>query len=106
MALFPKPKKGSGTAARRARKKKLDKFRVFVNKVVLERDSYKCQREGCGAPAVHAHHVYGRGNSREHEFEQPKSRLSLCEKHHREHHHIGGITRADLIKDLERALTK
>lgn len=99
---FPKPKKGSGKAARRARKKKLDKHRDLTNRQVLERDGYVCQH--CGASAIHGHHVMGRGNSPEHEFESCEKRLSLCNECHYNHHHIGEITRIELIRDLERVL--
>lgn len=106
--LFPKPKKGSGTAARRARKQRLNKHRKKVNLQALERDGYKCQREGCGAPAGPTHHVFGRGNSPEHPNEQVNTRISLCPDCHYSVHHgaHGDITRADLIKDLERVLAK
>jgi len=102
--VYPKPKKGSGTAARRARKRKLKEHRDLVNAHVLERDSYRCKHKGCSAPAVHGHHVFGRGGSPEHKFEQPESRLSLCNDCHYDVHHIGNITREDLIKDLKRVL--
>lgn len=108
MALFPKPGRGSGTRERRARKQRLVKHRQKVNLQVLERDSYKCKREGCGNPAIHGHHVFGRGGSPEHDFEQPEKRLSLCNDCHYSVHHgaHGDITRADLILDLERVLAK
>ncbi len=104
MALFPKPAKGSGTAGRRARKKRLDEYRKKVNLQVLERDGYICAH--CGAAAVHAHHVFGRAGSVEHEFEQPESRLSLDADCHRKFHHTAEISKEELEKDLERALTK
>lgn len=100
--MFPKPTRGSGSRARRARKKKLNEHRKKVNLQVLERDGCLCQH--CFALGVHAHHLYGRGNSPEHEFESCEKRLSLCDPCHDAVHHRGTITREDLIKDLERAL--
>lgn len=100
--MFPKPTKGSGTAGRRARKKKLEEHGKKVNLQVLERDSYICQH--CGDPANHAHHLMGRGNSPEHAFEQPELRLSLCDSCHDAFHARGTISREDLIKDLERCV--
>lgn len=109
--MFPKPKKGSGKAARRRRKEKLAAHRDRVNECVCERDANKCQysnNEGkvCGQYSDHAHHVYGRANSPEHKFEQAESRLLLCNDCHYNHHHIGDISRDDLLKDLKRVLAQ
>lgn len=106
MALFPKPAKGSGTAARRARKRKLDEHRKKVNLRVLERDGYICQREGCGAPSGPTHHVFGRSGNIESWVEKSESRLSLCHSCHRKFHHTAEISKEELIADLKRALTK
>lgn len=112
--MFPKPKKGSGTAARRARKRRLDKHRDIVNDQVCERDGKRCQcscppsgetRGGiCGQYTDHAHHVFGRAGNPDHSFEQAESRLCLCNDCHYNHHHVGDISREDLIRDLERVL--
>lgn len=107
--MFPKPKKGSGKAARRRRKQKLVAHRKKVNDEVCERDGYQCQysnKEGkiCGQYSDHAHHVFGRGNSPEHKYEQPESRILLCDSHHYALHHQGTITRAEIIRNLERVL--
>lgn len=100
--MFPKPKKGSGTAARRARKKKLDEHRKKVNREVLERDSYICAH--CGNPGTHGHHVFGRGRSIDDWREAVSSRLTLCPICHDAVHHRGTITREELVEDLERVL--
>lgn len=100
--MFPKPAKGSGAVARRARKRRLNAHRKKVNEIVLSRDSHICVH--CGAPANHAHHLMGRGNSPEHEFEQPEKRLSLCPICHDAVHARGTLTREELVKDLERVL--
>lgn len=102
--MFPKPRPGSSTRERRARKKRLDEHRKKVNLQVLKRDSFVCQH--CGAAAVHAHHVFGRAGSVEHEFEQPESRLSLDADCHRKFHHTAEISKEELIADLKRALTR
>ena len=104
MAMFPKPRRGSDAAARRARRQRLAKHRKLTNLQVLERDSFVCQH--CGAAAVHAHHVFGRAGSVEHEFEQPESRLSLDAECHRKFHHAAEISKEELIADLKRALAK
>lgn len=99
--MFPKPTKGSGKAARLRRKKGLEEHREETNLLRLKHDRYICQH--CGGIAVHAHHVYGRGNSPEHKFESVDSRLSLCNDCHYAVHHGGElrITREDLIADLK-----
>lgn len=106
MVLFPKPAKGSGAAARRARKKKLDVHRKKVNLQVLERDGHVCRRAGCGAPAVHAHHVFSRSGNIDSWMEKSESRLSLCADCHRKFHHTAEISKEELIIDLKRALTR
>ena len=104
--LFPKPQKGSGAAARRARRQKLKKHRDKVKLGVLERDSYICQHEGCGAPSGPPHHIYGRGSNPDHPYEQVDAMLSLCPDCHRKFHHTAEISKEELMADLKRALTR
>lgn len=75
-----KPPKGSHRAAKQKRKVELERWRISVNEWVLGADGYACQI--CGGVACHAHHVYGRGNSPDHEYEQPDARLSVCHTCH------------------------
>ena len=103
--MFPKPRRGSAAAARRARRQRLKKHRDRVKLEVLERDGYTCQHEGCEAPSGPPHHIYGRGNSPDHPYEQADAILSLCPDCHHDVTHIGNITRDDIIKDLERVLS-
>lgn len=99
MAMFPKPKKGSGTAARRARKKKLDEYRRLVDRFCLEADGYVCQI--CGVQACHAHHCFGRGRDVDNWREQPDSRLSNCNSCHDKFHARGTISKEEMIAALE-----
>ena len=104
--MFPKPRKGSGTAARRNRKKKLDEYRRLVNRFCLEADGYVCQISGCGKPACHAHHVERRGRTIESWRESPNFRLSLCQDCHSGHEHRAEPDKEEMLTMLEVARKK
>jgi len=101
--MFPKPTKGSGKAARKRRKQKLNEHRSLVNRFCLEADLFICQH--CGDPAIHAHHVERRGRIDSFR-ESPDSRLSLCNDCHYRFESEGIISKAELVADLEIAVAK
>lgn len=104
--MFPKPAKGSGTAARRARKRKLDRYRHLVDRFCLEADGYICQMPDCGQSACHAHHVERRGRTIESWRESPDFRLPLCDDCHRGHEDRADPNKEEILAAMEVAREK
>lgn len=101
--MFPKPKLGSGTAARRSRKRRLEKHRAQINTQALARDKDLCQICGAGVPeGTSTHHVHGRSGKIDDFREQVESRLTLCSDCHVGHHDRADPTKDQILDALER----
>ncbi len=82
----------------------LHQFRSLCGRIAFARDHGLCQAcrhlDGMPFPAAESHHVLFRSYGDDWLKEHWLLRLTLCQRHHQQFHHIGGLNRPQLIWTL------